>query len=153
MLAEWYRSHAKELDGLGWDEFRLMVLEGLDRVKAPLGGGKLAEALAEADRLPLPACAIRYAAPGLQRVVKLCVVLQGRTDPEPFPLAANPLADELRVDPSTVSRWLRLLMRDRVLSLGRRGNRGRANEYRYAGDQTTTSTKPIFPADPDGPYR
>jgi hypothetical protein len=152
-LAAWYASHRRELDGLGYDDYRLMVLEGLDRVRTPLGSGGLAKALAEVDRRPAPPCAGRYASPHIRRIVGLCAVLHEHADA--FPLAANALADELDAEPGTVSRWLRLLVRDGVLIIVTRSRRGRATEYHYAGgdDQHDVRDRGLdLAADEAGPY-
>src|SRR5262249_53689054 len=130
-LADFFKANEKALNGLPWDEFRLLVMEGLDRVKTPLGAGPLGEALVAADSRPAPPSAARYVIPEIKRTVALCSVLQERAGQQPFFLAANPLAEEFGVDPGTVCRWLRLLVRDGVLSLVQKGNRGRATEYRY----------------------
>jgi hypothetical protein len=151
LLREYFRANMKALTGLPWDEFRLLVMEGLDKVKSPLGTGPLHDALTEADNLPPPISASRYVIPAIKRVVGLCAVLQKRKGKDPFPLASNPLADELGgIDPSTVARWLRLLVRDGVLELkGEKGHSGRASEYHFR----PAFAERLASGDDDGPYR
>jgi hypothetical protein len=59
ILHDFYVANKKDLDGLPFDDFRLLVMEGTEKVRSPLGRGGLAEALAEADSRPAPACAAR----------------------------------------------------------------------------------------------
>ena len=46
-------------------------MEGMAKVRTHLGAGALGVALAEADAIPPPACADRYEAAALRRVVSL----------------------------------------------------------------------------------
>ena len=149
-LADFFKGNEKALNGLPWDDFRLLVMEGLDRVKTPLGAGPLGEALAEADSRPFPPSATRYVTPEIKRAVALCAVLQEHAVQQPFYLAINALAEEFDVDAATASRWLRLLVRDGVLSLVKKGNRGRATEYRY---NPAEPDPPATTVDHPGPYK
>jgi hypothetical protein len=131
-----FQTHAQALAGMTFEEFRLLVAEGTERVKTPVGSGALGDALAEADSKPFPACAEDYPTLAFKRTVALCAVLQRRAGRgKPFFLAGSSLADELKVDPGVAARWLRLLVRDRVLELVQRGHRGTASEYRFIGRQ------------------
>ncbi len=120
----------QKCQAIPFDDFRLMAMEGWERVKQPQGTGKLAEALAEADRRGRLPASERYVDDRLKRLVGLCAVLQEQKAGAAFHLAANPLADELGIDQTTAARWLRLLVRDGVLVLVSKGHTGRASEYR-----------------------
>jgi hypothetical protein len=123
----------ERFSSLNQDEFRLVLLEALERTKSPLGTGPLAEALFTADARELPAIAERYSDPRLRRLVGLCNVLQEQAGSKPFYLAAVSVAEETGVRTATVNRWLRLLVRDGVLSRVNRGHSGKASEYRFVG--------------------
>lgn len=132
-LAELFAANEKGLDGLSRDDFRLMMMEGIELVQNPIGEGPLAKAIAMATSLPPPTCAARYDTPAIQAIVALCQLLHNR-DEGPFFLAADALALEFKVDSSSVSRWLRLLVRDGVLAIVEKGRRGRATTYCFQGD-------------------
>jgi len=151
-LDEFFQQNHKALKGLPWDEFRLMVLEGMDRVTSPLGTGPLRDALGEADSRPALPGVVRYVLPGIKRTLALCAVLQQRAGTLPFFLASNPLAEELGVDPATVARWLRLLVRDGVLKLVKKGHTGWASEYRFQGATPRSPATFLAEDDNPGPY-
>lgn len=133
-LAEAYEANGEQI-GLPWHDFRYAVLDAYEKVQKPLGEGRLAMALKEADRMPVPPAAERYDDhPTLQRLVKLCAVLQTQAGGKPFFLATNAAAAEFGgVEARTISRWLRGLERDKVLQIVTKGHTGRASEYRMNG--------------------
>jgi hypothetical protein len=127
------RDSGSLLRSIPWDDFRLLVLEGWGKVRQSRGEGRLGDALAEADRRPLPRSAERYEQHQLRRLVGLCAVLQERAGNATFFVASNAVAEELDLSPTRVSRWLRLLVLDQVLIIVKRGHTGKATEYQYVG--------------------
>lgn len=128
-----YASNDRLSDGkMDFLDFRLMFTEAL-RTAKPVTDGSLAEAVAKARLLQVPANSARYGKPQIDLIMNLCSVLQSVSGRGPFFLAANSVAAILGVSRPTISRWLRLLVLDGVLELARPGHTGRAAEYRFIG--------------------
>ena len=77
----------------------------------------------------------RYEDESLRRLVGLCAELQRRAgNGEPFYLACRAAGAQLSIDHKLANKWLRLLVRDRVLVEVEKGKRRRATTFRYVGE-------------------
>lgn len=93
---------------------------------------------------PLPAAAMKFLAPAMQRLVALCRVLQRAADQrgeETFCLGCRVAADFLGVSHMTANRWLAALQHAGVIVCVKMGTLthgserpGEASEFRYVGD-------------------
>lgn len=133
-VANFYKVNRRNLDGLGWTEFRVMVESGKALVDNPIGAGPLRDFIEQARTRPLPACGERYPEEEVRTLVCLCQLLQERSGEHPFVLAGAPLGEEMQVSQPKAARWLKALCMDGVIELvGKRGLPGRASKYRYIG--------------------
>ena len=126
---------AKRFTGVvGPEELAVVLPEAIDKVEHPAGTGPLADALATADSTAMPVEAEQFPSSGMRRLVGLCFELQRRAGLNAFPLAASAAAELLGEKTRTVSNWLKLLVRKKILTRELKGHTGVASEYRWLGE-------------------
>ncbi len=88
---------------------------------------------AKATEADMPEAARQYEQRPLQVLVALCRELQRATGEGPFYLSCRTAGRLLEVDHTTASRWLFLLVSDRVLEEVSKGSQAthKASRYRY----------------------
>jgi hypothetical protein len=109
-----------------------------ERVKVPAGRAAIGAIYAQALAGEMPLIAHQYESPKLRKLVALCRQLQRRAGDRPFFLSCRTAGELLKVSAMTVSRWLKLLVLDKVLvqvAVGEIGS-GKASEFRYVGGPT-----------------
>jgi hypothetical protein len=136
LVRRWYDLAGDAIDGRPFDEVLIDFLQGLEKVKYPIGSGPIDEIVQAARSEPLPLVAARYASsPAIQLLVGICyqlhLVAQGGT----WFLSCRSVAGIFRVHHSTAAGWLYLLRRDKVLTEVSKGMKStrKASEYRYTG--------------------
>lgn len=110
-----------------WFEFHDIV----DWARVPLGEETLSSAWKIAKDVVPDKTAQRYESRQMQQLVRLCAELQRRTGDKPFWLSSYEVVRLFHVSNATAWSRLRALVRDGVLELVERGNRQKANRYRY----------------------
>jgi hypothetical protein len=123
-----------------FDEYKMMFLSSLQKVKTPLGTNVLETALSRMKTTPLPAESTRFTSPKLQRLVHLCHELQSLAGDAPFFLGVRDAArviDCARFE--TASAFLAGLVAEGILRVEHKGVPGgrRATRYRYCSSNPT----------------
>ena len=136
VVRQWYDRWPAELrDGfeLWWWDFA----EGWDKVRYPTGKEPLTMLFtqAQANEGELPEVARHYDRPEVRLLVAFCRELQRASGDGPFFLGCRTAGGLFGVDHVTASRWLRGLMRDKILREVQKGDRAKrqASRYRYLG--------------------
>jgi hypothetical protein len=126
------RPHLKK--GLGFDDYFFEFMEGYENVEHPLGAGVMEVAWARALSLPFPAVAEQFQDAHLRQVVSLCRELWLIREREPFFVSCRTIQRLLgHPDHIRAARWLRGLVRSKVLSIVEAGGAAtrKATRYRY----------------------
>jgi hypothetical protein len=126
------RPHLKK--GLGFDDYFFEFMEGYENVEHPLGAGVMEVAWARAVSLPFPAVAEQFQDAHLRQVVSLCRELWLIREREPFFVSCRTIQRLLgHPDHIRAARWLRGLVRSKVLSVVEAGGAAtrKATRYRY----------------------
>jgi hypothetical protein len=133
-VAHWHMAALPFIDTKDFEESWYDFGNAWSNVQFPAGEEPLQILCGEAMREPLPKCAGNYKADSLRRMVLLCRELQRRAGNEPFYLACRSAGAVLGIDFGLANKWTRLLTRDGVLEVVRRGTLNHASRYRYLGD-------------------
>ncbi len=103
-------------------------------VKFPAGCGPIQGIFQTAISRPIPTVALNYEVPEIRSLIALCRELQHISGAAPFFLSCRTAGELLNISYVLANKWLRLLVRDKVLVVVRVGVRRRASEYRYVDD-------------------
>jgi hypothetical protein len=118
----------------GFDEYRFEFLDGLERVKYPLGEEIISQAWERAISLDPPEEASQFQSLQVRILVALCRELQRMTGDEPFYLACRTVQRLFLHDThTTAAHWLKGLRSTNIIEVVERGtaNTRRATLYRY----------------------
>lgn len=134
IVREWHRRALPFITTKGFDDTWLEFLNAWKNAKFPTWGIDETEILREVDAGPLPIAATQYEDPYLQRLVKLCQVLQRHAGGAAFLLACRKAGTWLGMHYKRSSKWLRLLTMDGIISVVTPGTKTKGARYRYHGD-------------------
>jgi len=126
------KPHVKK--GLSIDDYWFEFMEGYENVEHPLGAGVMEAAWAKALSSPPPAAAEQFQDLNLRRVVSLCRELWLARSRQPFFVSCRTLQRLLgHPDHIRSARWLRGLVRSKVLAVVEAGGAAtrKATRYRY----------------------
>lgn len=130
-VRRWHEQVLPVIDTKDFDETWADFTYAWPRVRFPAGTSPMETALKNADAATLPAgLANVYDSPVTHRLVKLCRELQRMSGADPFFLSSRTAGELLSVNHRTVWRRLGMLEADGVLSVVKRGTRGRATRFR-----------------------
>jgi hypothetical protein len=134
-VKQWYKAALQYVTTKDFADTWCDFLDGWKRVRVPLGSDSVSMLFAKAISGPMPDVMSKYESPKLTVLTALCREMQRATTGESFYLGARTVARLLEIEPMTASRYLRLMVNDRVLEISGRGNlKGRrATCYRYLG--------------------
>jgi hypothetical protein len=113
-----------------WTEF----LEGYEKVKHPLDESTLQTAWETAQKSPLPKEAAQFEKPEIRLLVALCRELQRAAGNKAFYLPCRKVQMLMHPDSQdTAARWLRMLVRAKIVEVVERGgpDTNKATRYRY----------------------
>ena len=136
-VREWHRRALPAIRTREWEATWFDFTDAWQRVRCPGEANPMTEAMARVKAGPLPDVAMGYDDARLRLLVALCRELQRDRDERPFYLSCESAAaligkgDGESPSAMTVWRWLGGLQRDGVLRLETKGDRRKANEYRY----------------------
>ena len=134
IVREWHRRALPFITTKGFDDTWLEFLNAWKNAKFPTWGIDETEILRGVDAGPLPIAATQYEDRHLQRLVKLCQVLQRHAGGAAFLLACRKAGTWLGMHYKRSSKWLRLLTMDGIISVVTPGTKTKAARYRYHGD-------------------
>jgi hypothetical protein len=126
------KPHVKK--NLGIDDYWFEFMEGYENVEHPLGAGVVETVWAKTAGVPPPVAAERYADLNLQRVVSFCREMWLFRHRQPFFISCRTLQRLLdHAEHVRAARWLRGLVRDKVLAIEEAGGAAtrKATRYRY----------------------
>jgi hypothetical protein len=119
---------------LGIDDYWFEFMEGYENVVHPLGEGVVETVWAKTAGVAPPSAAGRYADLNLQRVVSFCREMWLFRNRQPFFISCRTLQRLLEHGEHVrAARWLRGLVRDKILAIEEAGSATsrRATRYRY----------------------
>ncbi len=117
-----------------FDESWVDFVNAWVNVKFPAGQEPIRMVYQQAVSHGLPLAAGRYSADSLCRLVALCRELQCVAGDAPFYLACRTAGELLGITHVLASKWLRLLVLDKILEITTPGSQRHATRYRYLGD-------------------
>lgn len=104
------------------------------RVEYPLGQSPLETIMERLECKAPPPEAAMFETPGIKRLVALCAELQRQAGNMPFYLDCRSAGKCIGEDHNTASRWLGLLVAERLLVRVEQGKPGRATRWRWSSD-------------------
>ncbi len=127
----WYTAALPFISTKDFEETLIDFLEGVGKVKYLGDQGPLHILYRQAMEKPFPAITANYQAESIRQLIALCAELQRENLGQPFFLACRSAGAVLGITHSLAAKYLRLLVRSKVLEEVTKGGRGKASEYRY----------------------
>lgn len=134
IVREWHRLALTTIRTKSFDESWMDFLKAWNSAKLPKWKICPEEILNAVKSEPLPEAAKDYDDPVVQRLVKLCQVLQREAGDSPFILSCRKAGEWLGVGYKIANKWLRMLVLEKVLSIVTPGTETKAHRFRYHGD-------------------
>lgn len=134
VVSKWHEAAAPMTSGNHtFDETWADFCHGWDRVRHPLGQGRLDEAMEAAMKSEVPSFAVERDQVA-QDLIRLCRELQRRSGEKPFYLSVRACKEPLGIEKDKANHYLNMLCTDGVLDLDEKGKVGKASTYFYRGD-------------------
>lgn len=135
LVRQWHNLARPYIRTPAFEETWADFIRAWPRVKYPKGKEPMVEIVANAFSADPPECVRHYESESLKQLASLCRELQRASVEGHFPLATRIVAKYFSVNPSTGSRWLKLLVMDGVIELVAKGTQknARASRFRYRG--------------------
>ncbi len=135
LVRRWHQLAKPYITTKAFEETWTDFIHAWPRVKYPKGEEPMAEIVERAFAADPPECVRHYESEPLKRLAALCRELQRARGEAPFYLSVRTVAEYFSVNPSTGSRWLKLLEMEGVIELVAKGTqkKARASRFRYRG--------------------
>lgn len=136
VMRDWHNRAKPRIGTQAFEETWADFIHAWPRVKHPKGTEPMAKIVVAAFASEVPECVRHYESEEMKSLASLCRELQRIAGSSPFYLGTNAIAEYFKVNRSTASRWLAVLMVDRVIELVTKGSlaKKRVSEFRYLGD-------------------
>ncbi len=132
IVRRWYQQALQTIATKDFDTTWADFIHAYERARYPLGENPVDAAALTVDPHDLPDVAADYSSENTRQVIGLCWAMAKKNDGKFF-LSTHDLAARLKSDAMTVWRLMMMLDHDGVIKCVERGNKRKANRYRWIG--------------------